>query len=126
MTQPHYEVKVLGGFSASHRLRGYRGKCESLHGHNWKVEVSVSAPTLNKTGMVADFCVLKKTLSGVLNALDHCYLNDLAYFKKINPTSEHIAHYVFLVFRKKSRIKGHIRVSVWETDTSRASYEEIA
>lgn len=126
MVQPHYEVKVLGGFSASHRLRGYRGKCESLHGHNWKVEVCIGAGVLDKTGMVADFCVLKKILSGVLETLDHTYLNNLAYFKKTNPTSEHIARYIFLGFKKKFRATGHIRVSVWETDTSCASYEELA
>jgi len=119
-----FEVKVTGTFSASHRLRGYKGKCESLHGHNWKVEVVASSRTLNRLGMVEDFCRLKKVLGETLRALDHRDLNAVPYFRKKNPTSENIAYFVFCSFKKKAPRINLARVCVWETEPSCATYEE--
>ena len=117
-----FEASVQSSFSAAHRLRGYKGRCENMHGHNWKVELSVVAEGLNKQGIVVDFVDLKKALNKVLMQLDHKVLNDIRYFKKINPTSENIAKYIY------DRVKGQgLRVksvSVWETDTSCATYYE--
>ena len=115
-----FEIKVIGEFSAAHNLRGYRGKCEELHGHNWKVEVLVSGKKLNKTGMIIDFKQIKFYLNKVLQKLDHNCLNRLNYFKRLNPTSENIAKYIYedlkiIVSNLKS-------VSVWESDNSCASY----
>jgi 6-pyruvoyltetrahydropterin/6-carboxytetrahydropterin synthase len=107
-------------FSAAHNLRGYRGKCEALHGHNWKVEACLRGKALDKCGMLADFSGIKRQLAAVLDELDHRYLNGSAYFKKVNPTSENIAKYIFA--RLKPRLKGLCCVTVWESENSAATY----
>ncbi|MFA4989020.1 MAG: 6-carboxytetrahydropterin synthase QueD, partial [Candidatus Omnitrophota bacterium] len=89
-----YTLKVESSFSSAHNLRGYKGKCEELHGHNWRVEISVRSRDLDGTGMLLDFKYLKKKLNNVLDRMDHQYLNKLDHFKKVNPTSENIARYV--------------------------------
>jgi 6-pyruvoyltetrahydropterin/6-carboxytetrahydropterin synthase len=115
-----YSIKIEANFSAAHNLRGYKGKCEDLHGHNWKVEAAVLKDKLDKTGMVLDFKCLKTKLEKVLDSLDHKYLNDDPYFKKVNPTSENIAKYIY------DRLKaGGLKVksiTVWETENSAATY----
>ena len=127
-----YSIKVEGHFSSAHNLRGYKGKCESLHGHNWKIEAVASCRDLDKTGMVLDFKYLKIKLDNILEKLDHCYLNKITYFsaaggsasggKKINPTSENIAKYIY--DKLKLRIPSLNSVTVWENATSSATYEE--
>ncbi|HTY44580.1 MAG TPA: 6-carboxytetrahydropterin synthase QueD [Patescibacteria group bacterium] len=118
-----YRVKVEGYFSSAHNLRAYKGKCETLHGHNWKVEVTVAGKALDKTGMVMDFTVLKAHLAKVTEDLDHRYLNSIAYFKKANPTSEYIARYIY--GRLKPRIRGIESVTVWESQNSSATYQRV-
>ncbi len=116
-----YSIKVESNFSSAHNLRGYRGKCEELHGHNWKVEAFLKSSRLDKAGMLVDFTIVKRHLSTVLEELDHKYLNNLPYFKKVNPTSENIAFYIY----RKLRSRG-VKVSsvtVWENATSAATYE---
>jgi len=132
-----FEIKVSGEFSAAHNLRGYKGKCEELHGHNWKVEVALRQEGLDKCGMVLDFKYLKLKLNKVLEKLDHRYLNNIACFKKINPvrkkgakkrklsngvnpTSENIAKYIYE--RLSSGVLGLRSVTVWESDDSSATY----
>jgi len=119
-----FELNVRKEFSAAHRLRGYQGKCESLHGHNWGVEVFVSSRKLNKIGIVADFRDIKGCLNEILEGLDHSYLNELPYFKKHNPTSENIAKYIFDKFKPRMvKLKVNLRkVTVWESDNANASY----
>lgn len=119
-----FEVSIKAGFSGAHRLRGYRGKCEELHGHNWDVEVSVGTKKLNKTGLALDFKLLKQKLNDVLARLDHCDLDRLAYFRNVNPSAENIARYIYINLKKSLKIKGVklIRVSVWETKDSCATY----
>lgn len=121
-----FEVSVCMDFSAAHNLRGYRGKCEELHGHNWKVRVTVAGGSLDKIGMAEDFKVIKKNLKSVLFLLDHKYLNDVAPFKKINPTSENIAKFVFgRMAQKWKGAKGKVlSVRVWETENCSAEYYE--
>lgn len=117
-----YSIKIESYFSAAHYLRGYRGKCEELHGHNWKVEVTLEAKKPDKTGMVLDFKDLKAGLNQALEKLDHKCLNNLAYFKKVNPTSENIAQYIYNELKSEiSRLK---LVTVWENHNSCASYYE--
>ncbi|MFH1406859.1 MAG: 6-carboxytetrahydropterin synthase QueD [Candidatus Omnitrophota bacterium] len=131
-----YEIKVSGQFSAAHALKGYKGKCENLHGHNWKVQVAASAAGLDNVGMVLDFSDVRKKLNSVLKQMDHKYLNRIPYFsaaggsasggKKTNPTSENIAKFIYnklSVCLKKSNVE-LTKVSVWETDNSCASYSE--
>jgi 6-pyruvoyltetrahydropterin/6-carboxytetrahydropterin synthase len=119
-----YEITVTSHFSGAHRLRYLHGKCEELHGHNWKVEVSVVSNRLGKEGVVIDFGILKQKLEKVLKLFDHTYLNDLPFFSGIEPSSENIAKYIF--DRLKSELKGHHatlkKVTAWESETSCATY----
>jgi 6-pyruvoyltetrahydropterin/6-carboxytetrahydropterin synthase len=119
-----YEIAVTSHFSGAHRLRYLHGKCEELHGHNWKVEVSVVSNRLGKEGVVIDFGILKQKVEKVLKSLDHTYLNDLPYFSGIEPSSENIAKYIF--DRLKSELKGYSaplkKVTAWESETSCATY----
>ncbi len=119
-----YRVTVTVGFSAAHRLRGYCGECESLHGHNWKVEVTAQAGQLDDIGLALDFRTLKAAAREVVALLDHKYINEVEPFDRINPSSENMARFIFE--RIEERIADHrVRlqeVAVWESDTSRASY----
>jgi 6-pyruvoyltetrahydropterin/6-carboxytetrahydropterin synthase len=115
-----YKIKVEATFSAAHNLRGYKGKCEELHGHNWKVEISAASRKLDKIGMVMDFKCLKEKLNALLDRFDHKYLNDVLYFKRVNPTSENIAKYIFDNLKKE--IPALDSVTVWESDKACATY----
>jgi 6-pyruvoyltetrahydropterin/6-carboxytetrahydropterin synthase len=119
-----YEITVHSHFSGAHRLRYLHGKCEGLHGHNWKVEVSVVSNRVGKEGVVIDFGILKQKVEKVLKPLDHTFLNDLPYFSGIEPSSENIAKYIF--DRLKNELKGHQgtlkKVTAWESETSSATY----
>jgi 6-pyruvoyltetrahydropterin/6-carboxytetrahydropterin synthase len=117
-----HSIKVEAGFSSAHNLREYKGKCEDLHGHNWKVEAVVRREKLDPIGMLMDFKELKTPLNAILEDLDHKYLNDLEPFKKLNPTSENIARYIYE--RLKKEIPDLSLVTVWENSTSSATYEE--
>ena len=117
-----YSLKVEGTFSSAHNLRGYKGKCEDLHGHNWRVEIIVKSKDLDNIGMVLDFKCLKNKLNAVLEKMDHKYLNKLSFFKRINPTSENIAKYIYNEL--KTGIPLLKNVTVWENSTSAATYEE--
>jgi 6-pyruvoyltetrahydropterin/6-carboxytetrahydropterin synthase len=112
-----FEITVHSHFSGAHRLRYLHGKCEELHGHNWKVEVSVVSNRLGKEGVVIDFGILKQKVEKVLKLLDHTYLNDL-------PSSENIAKYIFDGLKRE--LKGHPgilkKVTAWESETSSATY----
>jgi 6-pyruvoyltetrahydropterin/6-carboxytetrahydropterin synthase len=117
----NYKVSVDKIFSAAHALREYRGKCERLHGHNWKVRLTVSGSRLNKIGMVADFSEMKNCLEGILGDLDHRCLNETAAFKTINPTAENIASCILRKAVKILKLPKGIKVSkvsVWESENS--------
>jgi 6-pyruvoyltetrahydropterin/6-carboxytetrahydropterin synthase len=117
-----FSIKVEADFSSAHNLREYKGKCEELHGHNWKVEVVVRGKALDKAGMVMDFKDLKFRVNEILEKLDHKYLNEMPYFKKANPTSENIAKYIYDILKNKvSTLKS---VTVWESQNSAATYYE--
>jgi 6-pyruvoyltetrahydropterin/6-carboxytetrahydropterin synthase len=119
-----YEVKIKADFSAAHNLREVGGKCESLHGHNFAVEVAVESEALDEGGMVIDFRLLKAKTKEVLDTLDHRYLNELPFFRTQNPSSENLAAYIFSeVSRRIDQGSRRVRrVSVWESETSRATY----
>jgi 6-pyruvoyltetrahydropterin/6-carboxytetrahydropterin synthase len=119
-----YEVKIVTQFAAAHRLENFYGKCEDLHGHNWKVEVCLVGSTLDGTGLLMDFGVVKARTNEVLEELDHKYLNELAAFQDRNPSSENLAFYLYErlgAVLNGDQVKIH-RVNVWESDTSCASY----
>ena len=120
-----YKISVTRFFSAAHNLRNFKGKCEKLHGHNWKVKVTLSGTGLNKTGMLMDFTDLKAVVDSVLSRLDHVYLNEVTPFDKTNPTAENIAEHIFSAVKKK--IKAGIRVEeveVWESEYSSATVSD--
>ena len=121
-----FEITVYSHFAGAHRLRYLRGRCEKLHGHNWKIEVSVVSNRLNREGIVLDFGILKQKVEQVVKTLDHTYLNELPYFVKIEPSSENIARYIFKKMEKEvSRYRAKLkRVTAWESDTSSAAYWE--
>ena len=119
-----YILTVLSHFAAAHCLRHLHGKCEALHGHNWKVEVSVASKRLGRRGIVLDFGILKQKVEEVLKTLDHTYLNELPYFSKREPSSENIARFIYDEVR--GALKGEsvtVRsVTAWESETACATY----
>jgi 6-pyruvoyltetrahydropterin/6-carboxytetrahydropterin synthase len=119
-----YEVKIVTQFAAAHRLENFYGKCESLHGHNWKVEVFLVGKTLDHAGLLMDFGVVKARTKEVLEEIDHKYLNELAAFQDRNPSSENLARYLYerlgAIFNRNGVTI--YRVNVWESDTSCASF----
>ena len=121
-----YEVSIQTAFSAAHRLRNYQGDCEALHGHNWKVQVTAQAQTLNEIGLAIDFKMLKKITREALGRLDHGCLNDMTPFDMINHSSENIARVLFQELTTSIAACGAIlvKVSVWESDNAWASYYE--
>ena len=129
-----FEVRVTADFAAAHFLRDYNGKCENLHGHNYKVYAHVKGPELNEGGMLLDFSKLKAALRQVCKQLDHTNLNDLAVFDQ-NPSAERIAMYIYngiieilkkegldLSYQKDKKTPALYAVDVFETETSRARY----
>jgi 6-pyruvoyltetrahydropterin/6-carboxytetrahydropterin synthase len=121
-----FELMVDTAFAAAHQLRGYKGKCEQLHGHNWKVQVHVVAEKLNDIDIAMDFHDLKELLNEVVAPLDHSFLNDIFPFTEKNPSSENIAKWLYDSLNKKLSDE-HVQVSavtVWESETAAATYYE--
>lgn len=121
-----YELMIELQFSAAHQLRGYKGKCENLHGHNWRVQVTVSSDKLNDIGIVIDFHELKAISQEVVSNLDHSFLNEVFPFTEKNPSSENIAKWIYESVKKKIREKecNLSSVTVWENETASATYFE--
>lgn len=117
-----YEIKVKADFSAAHNLRNYEGKCERLHGHNWIVEAAFRYKKLDGNGLAVDFKIAKAELKDAIENLDHAYLNESGVFKKINPTSENIAKFIFDEIKKS--MKSVYSIAVWENEKSCAVYME--
>lgn len=117
-----FEVKIETNFSAAHHLLNYKGKCENVHGHNWKVEVYANGETLDKSNILIDFKILKREINEIIEYLDHKDLNELEEFKNESPSSEFIAKFIYK--KAKEKFNQISRVDVWETSTSRASYFE--
>jgi 6-pyruvoyltetrahydropterin/6-carboxytetrahydropterin synthase len=121
-----YEVYVKTHFSAAHALVGYDGNCARMHGHNWIVEVYVQCKKLNEIGIGLDFRDIKAAVKKVLSDLDHYNLNELPTFKRINPTSENIAQFLYAEIGKMLNSE-YVRISkvkVCETPGAGAYYWE--
>lgn len=118
------DIFIKTHFSGGHHLRDYPGNCEHPHGHNWKVKVTVRAKQLDHLGMGIDFKQLKKAVNRVVDELDHCNLNDLPAFTEINPSSEHIAMFLFNSLRGEMQTERYAlySVEVRETDSSGVIY----
>jgi len=119
-----YRLTIHTQFAAAHNLIHYQGDCENLHGHNWKVEVTVAAEQLDKAGLGIDFKILKKETNQVLDQLDHKYLNDLVPFNELSPSSENIARFLFdeLTGQLNTANVTVEKVNVWESENACASY----
>lgn len=121
-----FELMVETCFSAAHQLRGYKGACEKLHGHNWRVQVHVIAERLNEIDIAIDFHELKRLTDEVIASLDHSFLNEIFPFTEKNPSSENVAKWIYDSLKK--RLNNDIihlsAVTVWESETASATYYE--
>jgi 6-pyruvoyltetrahydropterin/6-carboxytetrahydropterin synthase len=121
-----FEVTVEETFSAGHALRGYKGKCENPHGHNYRVKITLQGPELDSIGLLYDFVHLKKVINAVIQGLDHKMLNDQPPFDTVNPSAENIAKYFYEETAKQMRDTPNgariASITIWETDTTAATY----
>jgi 6-pyruvoyltetrahydropterin/6-carboxytetrahydropterin synthase len=117
-----FEICIEHTFAAGHALRNYRGKCERVHGHNYRVQVGMEGPELDQTGLLYDFTELKKQLRATSEYLDHQFLNELEPFDQINPSAENIAKFIYEQLQKELKSGSIAYVRVWETDTACAVY----
>ena len=124
-----FEITVEDTFAAGHYLRNYKGKCEKPHGHNYKVRVTMHGQRLDQAGLLVDFKDLREVMRGVIERLDHQMINELEPFTRVNPSAENLAKYFFeetntnLIRATNGRVKVK-DVTVWETDTTTATYFE--
>jgi len=120
-----YRLSIQTAISAAHRLRGYQGPCERIHGHNWKIEVFVEANTLDEKGMVIDFKDLSDLTWQVVGQYDHRLFNDVAPFDKMNPTAENLSRYFFREIAKllPDRVR-MFKIKLWETEKYGLEYCE--
>jgi 6-pyruvoyltetrahydropterin/6-carboxytetrahydropterin synthase len=123
-----FEVSVEETFAAGHSLRNYHGKCENVHGHNYRVQVTLAGEELNATGLLVDFAEVKRLIRAVVARLDHQFLNDLAPFDDINPSAENMAWYFYQQITGGMNGAGpRVReVKIWETDITSAAYRPPA
>jgi len=120
-----FEVSVDKTIACAHRLFGYDGPCEALHGHNYQIRVTYCGEELDQFGMLVDFVDIKRVFNVVLDSLDHKYLNDLPGFAGISPSAENIARYVYTQLKAAKFERGKLKcVTVWETPTNIAVYSE--
>lgn len=121
-----FELMVETFFSAAHQLRGYKGACEKLHGHNWRVQVHVIAERLNEIDIAIDFHELKRLADEVIAPLDHSFLNEIFPFTEKNPSSENVAKWIYDSLKKRlsNDTINLSAVTVWESETASATYYE--
>ncbi len=121
-----FEVAVEQGFASAHALRNYKGRCENVHGHNWKVRVVIEGQQLDQTGLLVDFLDVKSLMAGIINRIDHQFLNEVPPFDVINPSAENIAEYFYQQMTEGltgTPVPVRIReVKIWETDIQSATY----
>lgn len=119
-----YELKIVTRFAAAHQLTMVGAKCENMHGHNWRIEVYVKGQKLDAGGVLMDFGEVKKHVAGIMELLDHRYLNELEPFKDCQPSSENIAFFVASELQRRIDHPGVriSRVSAWESDDACATY----
>jgi 6-pyruvoyltetrahydropterin/6-carboxytetrahydropterin synthase len=121
-----FEVTIEQTFAAGHALRNYHGKCENVHGHNYRCEVTVEGEQLDHVGLLVDFVLLKKVVQSVIDRMDHQWLNDFPPFDVLNPSAENIAKFIYDEVHKGIPASPGVRlgsVKLWETDTSYATYK---
>jgi 6-pyruvoyltetrahydropterin/6-carboxytetrahydropterin synthase len=120
-----FEVTIEETFAAGHALRNYRGKCENVHGHNYRCQVTIEGAELDSIGLLVDFVELKKVVHGVLDRMDHQWLNEFPPFDVLNPSAENMARYIYDEVTGGLKTREGVRVNavrLWETDTACATY----
>ncbi len=122
-----FEVSAEETFAAGHSLRNYHGKCENVHGHNYRVRVTLAGADLDHAGLLVDFVEIKRLLRAIIEKLDHQFLNDVEPFDKLNPSAENMARYFYeqMAQRLDGARENPVRVAevkIWETDTATATY----
>jgi 6-pyruvoyltetrahydropterin/6-carboxytetrahydropterin synthase len=119
-----FEVSVDHMFAAGHALRNYKGTCENVHGHNYKVRVTVAGNQLDSSGLLVDFVDMRAAIRAVIDRLDHRFLNDLPPFDQLNPSAENLAKYLCdEITPELHDQRVHIKaVTIWETDLTSATY----
>ena len=122
-----FEVSVEQTFAAGHALRNYKGACENVHGHNFKVQVTIEGQELDDAGMLVDFLDVKQSMREAIAPLDHRFLNDIPPFDVKNPSAENIAEYFYEQITGglvSNPVPVRVReVKVWETDIQSATYK---
>lgn len=136
-----YQLTAEHSFDSAHFLAGYDGKCGNLHGHRWRVLLTVQSETLREDrqqkGMCVDFAELKKDLRTELDALDHVLIIEQGSLREstmkalqeekfqvvempFRPTAENFARYFYELFT----LKGYpvAKVEVYETPNNSAVY----
>jgi 6-pyruvoyltetrahydropterin/6-carboxytetrahydropterin synthase len=104
-------------FSAAHRLPGYDGPCEDIHGHNYRLLVTVKGPLHDKSGMVIDFRALDEIVKDrIFPKLDHRMINDLLE----NPTAENMIMWIWE--NLKDELPGLCRLTLFEQPGSSVTY----
>jgi len=118
-----FEVSVEETFAAGHALRGYGGKCENVHGHNYRVQLTIEGPALDNIGLLVDFVEVKRLIHSVVDRLDHRFINDLPPFDILNPSAENLAKYFYDEISSGLTSPVRLgRVKIWETDITSATY----
>ena len=121
-----FEVAVEQSFASAHALRNYKGRCENVHGHNWKVRVVIEGEKLDATGMLVDFLDVKNFMGEILDRIDHQFLNEIPPFDVVNPSAENIAEYFYQQMTGRlaeTPVPVRIReVRIWETEIQSATY----
>ena len=121
-----FEVAVEQDFASAHALRNYKGRCENIHGHNWKVRVTIEGERLDETGLLVDFIDVKNLMGQILDRIDHQFLNEIPPFDVVNPSAENIAEY-FWQKMSEGLVNTPVpvkvtEVKIWETDIQSATY----
>ena len=120
-----FEITIEETFSAGHALRNYKGKCENVHGHNYRCQVTVEGDQLDHIGLLVDFVELKRVVHSVLDRMDHQWLNDWPPFDQLNPSAENMAKFIYDEVNSGIGVRPGVRIAwvkLWETDTSSAVY----
>jgi len=120
-----FEVTIEESFSAGHALRNYHGKCENVHGHNYRCQVTLEGRQLDSIGLLVDFVELKRVVHSVLDRMDHQWLNEFPPFDAINPSAENMARFIYEEVHAGFQTKEGVciaSVKLWETDTCSATY----
>jgi 6-pyruvoyltetrahydropterin/6-carboxytetrahydropterin synthase len=122
-----FEVTIEATFAAGHALRNYHGKCENVHGHNYRCQVTLEGAELDEVGLLVDFVELKRVVHGVVDRLDHQWLNEFPPFDVLNPSAENMARYIYQQVAEGLKVREGVRIALvklWETDTAYATYRQ--